>query len=87
MSGHIDVYKKKKNGKAGKSWLLNAIEEPNLCAILYAKLDQNAHCCLVVWVTLDLVAKIWSKSFRYFENVKLQRKRLKLADYPGDNIT
>ena len=80
-SGHIDVYEKK-NGEAGKSWLLNAIE-PNLRAILYAKLDRNAH-CMVVWMTL--VAEIRSESYRYFENVKLQLKGLKLADYPGDNV-
>ena len=80
-SGHIDIYEKK-NGEAGKSWLLNAIE-PNLHVILYAKLDQKAHCIVVC---MTLVAEIWSESYRYFENVKLQLKELKLADYPGDNV-
>ena len=82
-SGHIDVYKKK-DGEAGKSWLLNAIE-PNLRAILYAKLDRNAH-YMVVWMTLVAEIRTCSQSYCSFENVKLQLKGLKLADYPGDNV-
>jgi hypothetical protein len=80
-AGNIDIYEKK-NGEAAKSWLLNAIE-PTLRAILHAKLDRDAH-CMVVWMTL--VAEIRSESYRYFENVKLELKGIKLSDYPGDNV-